>query len=112
MLEVVHLAKQIENPRTKCWKVVVPYKFKEMMEKDKMYPTGWCHRKFFAPRRSDHVTKQPRREDSIVQDVIKEQQRKLEAEKQQVEDRRQAGQMLDDVNEQPAASVQMNGTTD
>ena len=79
VLQVVQLAKHIENPRTKCWKVVVPYKYKDLMEKDNMYPAGWCHRKFFAPRRSDHPAKQPRRDDSLVQEVIKEQQRKKEA---------------------------------
>ena len=52
VLEVVQLAKQIENPRTKCWKVVVPFKFKELVENDQMYPPGWCHRKFFSPRQT------------------------------------------------------------
>ena len=74
VLQVVQLAKQIENPRTKCWKVVVPYKFKEMMENNQMYPPGWCHRKFFAPRQAGNPAKQARKDDGIVQEVIKEQQ--------------------------------------
>ena len=38
------------NPRTKCWKVSVPYKFRELMENDELYPAGWRYRKFFASR--------------------------------------------------------------
>ena len=52
VVEVQQLAVHIENPRTKCWKVVVPYKYKEMMEKDELYPPGWTHRKFFGPRKA------------------------------------------------------------
>ena len=86
VVEVVQLAKQIENPRTKCWKVVVPYKFKQMTENDKMYPPGWCHRKFFAPRQSTNPAKQARKDDGIVQEVIQEQLRVEEAKKREVED--------------------------
>ena len=55
--------------------------------KSEMYPPGWCHRKFFAPRRSPNPAKQPRKEDSIVQQVIQEQQRAAEAKRQEEEDR-------------------------
>jgi hypothetical protein len=86
VLEVVQLAKQIEKPRTKCWKVVIPYKFKDMMEKDELYPPGWCHRKFFSPRQTANPAKQARKDDGIVQEVIQEQQRKEEANRQVVDD--------------------------
>ena len=89
VVEVVQLAKQIENPRNKCWKVVIPYKFKALMERDDMYPAGWCHRKFFAPRRSGNPAKQPRKDDAIVQEVMQEQKRMEEARRQQEEDTRQ-----------------------
>ena len=75
VLKVEQLAKHIVDARTKCWKVVVPFKFKELMDKSEMFPPGWCHRKFFAPRKSPNPAKQPRREDSIVQQVIQDQQR-------------------------------------
>ena len=39
-----------ENPRTKCWKVTVPNKFREYMDKDSAFPRGWSHRKFFQAR--------------------------------------------------------------
>ena len=75
VLKVEQLAKHIVDARTKSWKVVVPFKFKELMDKSEMFPPGWCHRKFFAPRKSPNPAKQPRREDSIVQQVIQDQQR-------------------------------------
>ena len=40
------------NPRSKCWKVTVPFAQKEYMDKDELYPTGWAHRKFFPPKRN------------------------------------------------------------
>ena len=40
------------NPRSKCWKVTVPYAFKELMENDELYPSGWSHRRFFPPKRN------------------------------------------------------------
>ena len=87
VLKVEQLAKHIENPRTKCWKVIVPYKFKDLMEKDALYPAGLCHRKFFSPRRFGNPAKQPRTDEGIVQEVIKEQQRMEEAKRQEEEDR-------------------------
>ena len=50
VLEVELLTTE-ENPRTKCWKVTVPYKFKGLMEKDDLYLPGWKHRKFFGSRK-------------------------------------------------------------
>ena len=46
----------IVNPRTKCWKVTVPHKFREYMEKDSAYPSGWSHRKFFQARNNNSRT--------------------------------------------------------
>ena len=34
--------------------MTVPYAFKELMEKDELYPTGWSHRKFFPPKRNNN----------------------------------------------------------
>ena len=49
------------NPRTKCWKVTVPFKFKEFMENDELYPSGWRYRKFFAARNVRNNTGAPAR---------------------------------------------------
>ena len=40
----------IENPRTKCWRVSVPFKFKEYIHSDIAYPLGWCHRPYYPPK--------------------------------------------------------------
>ena len=43
------------NPRTRCWRITVPYACKDLMLDDNLYPTGWSHRKFFpAKRKSQH----------------------------------------------------------
>ena len=47
----VELLTSEENPRTKCWRVSVPFKFKNLMENDEMYLPGWKHRKFFGTRK-------------------------------------------------------------
>ena len=77
VVEVEQLAVHIENPRTKCWKVVVPYKYKEMMEKGELYPPGWTHRKFFGPRKSAQ-NKSARQDDQIVTEVINEKAKEIE----------------------------------
>ena len=41
---------ELENPRTKCWRVSVPFKFKEFILSDMAYPMGWCHRPFYPPK--------------------------------------------------------------
>ena len=41
---------KIQNPRTLCWKVIVPHREREYMIKDEYYPEGWAHRRFFPPR--------------------------------------------------------------
>jgi hypothetical protein len=33
------------DPRTKCWRVQVPYACKSIVENDELYPVGWSHRK-------------------------------------------------------------------
>ena len=41
---------EFENPRTKCWRVSVPFRFKEYIMSDVAYPMGWSHRPFYPPR--------------------------------------------------------------
>ena len=41
---------EIENPRTKCWRVSVPFKYKDYIMSDIAYPMGWSHRPFYPPR--------------------------------------------------------------
>ena len=44
----VHLLTKEENPRSKCWKVVVPHHCKELMDNPEMFPQGWRHRRFYG----------------------------------------------------------------
>ena len=68
------------NPRTRCWKVTVPFKYKDFMENDEMYPSGWRYRKFFAAR---NIRKKPEGVvDSIENRVIQEQAKEREKEVQ------------------------------
>ena len=34
----------IENPRTKCWKLTVPNKWRETFLDESFWPLGWSHR--------------------------------------------------------------------
>ena len=52
-----------ENPRTKCWKVEVSFRFKDIMEKDEVYTTGWKHRKLFGSRNARD--KRPRTDQTV-----------------------------------------------
>ena len=65
---------------------MVPYKFKELMEKDELYPPGWCHRKFFAPKQPKNTAKQPRKDSGIVEEVLREVMRKEGAKNSQQAD--------------------------
>ena len=81
----VELLTKEEKPRTKCWKVEVPYKHRELMEKDEMYPPGWRHRKFFGSRK--RVEKKARTENNSMETlVIQEEQRNRVRADQEVED--------------------------
>ena len=47
------------NPRTKCWKLTVPYRFRELMSRDDLYYCGWSHRQFYPPRQNKAKRHQP-----------------------------------------------------
>ena len=97
VVEKVELLTKEENPRTKCWKVIVPYRFKSIMEKDEVYPGGWKHRTFFGSRSSKD--KKPRLDqgNNIEQQVLAEQQK--EAERLHHQEERKAMQLRIDLLE-------------
>ena len=45
-IEQCNLLTKEQNTRTRVWRVVVPDKYKAVMQDDRMYPTGWHHREF------------------------------------------------------------------
>ena len=92
VLEVECLTKE-DDPRTKCWKVVVPFKFRSVMENDELYPEGWRHRKFFGGRKlTDQKKKQPRLEDPRLKEAEQELERERVAIQQRQEDERLAAE--------------------
>ena len=90
VVEKVELLTKEKDPRTKCWKVAVPFRFKSIMEKDEVYPAGWKHRAFFGSRNSKD--KKPRLDPrkSVEQQVLMEQQ--MEADRQLQQEQRVAMQ--------------------
>ena len=97
VVQVEQLATHIINPRTKSWKVTVPYKFASLMDRDEMFPPGWSHRKFFgAPGsgNSGNPAKQARTDDGVVTQVMKEIERKEVEEKQEEEDKKTCEESL------------------
>ena len=55
------------NPRTRCWKIVVPYRFKELMARDDLYYCGWSHRQFYPPRQNKAKRHQPDPNDPVAE---------------------------------------------
>ena len=94
VVEKVELLTKEKDPRTKCWKVIVPFRFKTVMEKDEVHPSGWKHRIFFGARNGRD--KKPRLDQgsSIEQQVLQEQHREAERQ-QQVEERAAMQQRMD-----------------
>ena len=45
-IEQCNLLTKEENTRTRVWRVVVPHKYKAILQDDRMYPSGWHHREF------------------------------------------------------------------
>ena len=89
-MEKVELLTKEENPRTKCWKVIVPYRFKSAMEKNECYPAGWKHKIFFGSRNKQNKKPRIDQESSMEQQVLREQQ--MNAEQVQQQEKREAEQ--------------------
>ena len=45
-VEDCNLLTREQNTRTRVWRVVVPHRFKDVLQDDRLYPTGWHHREF------------------------------------------------------------------
>ena len=46
VIEQCNLLTKEENTITRVWRVVVPHKYKEVLQDDWMYSSGWHHRWF------------------------------------------------------------------
>ena len=92
-----------EEPRTKCWKVEVPFRFKDLMENDELYPEGWRHRKFFGDRKKQS-NKQARLDDPRLREAEQELEREKIAMQLSQEDHNRSGS-----KETPTSSLSGNG---
>ena len=52
----------LENPRSRSWKISVPYSFKIMLDDNDFFPKSWSYRKFYPPRRTTDINKKARNE--------------------------------------------------
>ena len=78
VVDKVELLTKERDPRTKCWKVAVPFRFKSIMEKDEVYPAGWKHRTFFGSRNTKEKRPRLDQANGIEQQVLNEQQQEAE----------------------------------
>ena len=46
VIEDCNLSTKEQNTRTRVWRVVVPHKYKAVLQDDRLYPSGWHHREF------------------------------------------------------------------
>ena len=74
VIESIHCLTKDPDPRTRCWRVVVPHRFKEVMENSLLYPEGWKYREFVGIfRNSANYSKKIRvTENTVVDQVMSE----------------------------------------
>ena len=72
-IEVVSMTR-VENPRTKCWKLTVPNKWRETFRDDEFWPMGWSHRPWVhrSSGNGKDSTKKPRTESQSANEVVVE----------------------------------------
>jgi hypothetical protein len=62
VVEKVAPLTSVPNPRSKSWKILVPARLKEVLEKTEMFPKGWIARPFTfysGPRRQEREEQRP-----------------------------------------------------
>ena len=74
IIESIHCLTKDPEPRTRCWRVVMPHRFKEVMENNLLYPEGWKYREFVGIFRNSASNSKKIRvnENSIVDQVLSE----------------------------------------
>ena len=71
VIESVHCLTKETDPRTKCWRVVVPPRYKDIMENSELYPEGWRFREFVGIfRNSSRTAKKVRTDETNVVDQV------------------------------------------
>ena len=84
VLEKIQLLTKEQEPRTKCWRVIVPHKFKALMENSMLYPEGWRYREFVGNLRNSNTGPAAKRTrtngNSVVDQVMVEEEQKKQVE--------------------------------
>jgi hypothetical protein len=71
IIESIQCLTKDPDPRTRCWRVVVPHRFKEIMENNLLYPEGWKYREFVGIfRNSPRAAKKIRMTDNTIVDQV------------------------------------------
>ena len=70
-IEVFCMTK-VENPRTKCWKITVPNKWRNTLRDEGFWPMGWSHRPWVnrSSGNGKDSVKKPRTESQTVNDAM------------------------------------------
>jgi hypothetical protein len=85
----IELLTKEDNPRTKCWRVAVPYHCKILMENPEMFPPGWRTRRFFSARTSVSDKRRRVHEQSVVDTVLAQQKQSKEILQRQENERQE-----------------------
>ena len=90
VLEVDQINSHLQHARTRAWKVTVPYACRELMDNVALYPPGWTHRAYFAPRQERSKRLRPGQEQGrgVVETLLQGEERANVARQQEEEDRR------------------------
>ena len=87
VLEVTQINSHLQHARTRAWKVTVPYKCREIMDKQELYPDGWSHRAYFAPRQERSKRARAGEGLRVEEALLQGEERANVARQQQQEDR-------------------------
>ena len=85
----VQINSHLQNARTWAWKLTVPYRCSEIVENGALYPPGWTHRAYFAPRQ-DRIKRARAGQQpglNVVPNLLQGEERANMAKKQVEEDR-------------------------
>ena len=71
VIESIHCLTKDPDPRTRCWRVVVSHRFKDVMENNLLYPEGWKYREFVGIFRNiSSTTKKIKMNDNTIVDQV------------------------------------------
>ena len=88
VIKVEQINSHLQQARTKAWKVTVPYSCREVMDNKELYPPGWTHRAYFAPRQEKNKKARSgqEQEGSVVDTLIQAEERAAVTRQQEQED--------------------------